>query len=290
MSATTERLVPPVSAVITPAQRLERRIAAWVVVGPLVGTAVALALAGVAGVSALDLGLCFGLYVLTMFGITGGFHRHFTHRGFKAVPWLRVALGGLGSMAAQGPLLYWAAAHRRHHRFADREGDPHSPGEGFWHAHVGWMLRPVSDDWIKLVPDLLKDDLAFGLHRHYFRWVALGLVWPAVVGGLMTMSLAGAFTAFLWGGLVRMCLVHHATWLVNSWCHSWGSRPNATADTSTNSWWCAVLTLGEGWHNNHHDQPAAANHGRAWWQVDATAIVLRAAARLGLVSEVLWAD
>ncbi len=282
---------------LTQAQRVERRIAWAVLVVPAAGLVAAIALAVRFGVTPLDLALTATLYALTMLGITGGFHRHFTHRAFQAHPAVRWALGALGSMAGQGPLLYWAAAHRRHHRHADRPGDPHSPWappgaepdgpRGFWHAHVGWMLTPTSEDWVRLVPDLLKDPLAFALHRHYFTLVAAGLALPALVGGLATGSLAGALTGFLWGGLARMCLVHHATWLVNSWCHLRGGRAHATADRSTNAWAVALLTLGEGWHNNHHAAPAAVRHGRAWWQLDLTYGAVWSLARLGLASQLV---
>jgi stearoyl-CoA desaturase (delta-9 desaturase) len=274
---------------VTRAQRLERGIA-WAVVGfPALGTAAAIALAWRHGLHPVDLALCAGMYLATMLGITAGFHRHFTHRSFQAPAPIRAALGALGSMAGQGPLLYWVAAHRRHHQHADRPGDPHSPWAGpdgklsFWHAHLTWMLQPTPEDWVRVVPDLLKDELAFQLHLRYFAWVGVGLALPALIGASVHRPLEG----LLWGGFVRMFLVHHATWLVNSWCHMVGGRPHATADRSTNSFACALLTLGEGWHNNHHAAPAAVRHGRSWWQADPTYGVIRLLALLGLASHLV---
>ncbi|MDB5099800.1 MAG: acyl-CoA desaturase [Cyanobacteria bacterium RYN_339] len=265
---------------------MERRIAWAVVSVPALGTLAAAAWAFKTGVQPIDLALCGGMYVATMLGITAGYHRHFTHRSFQARPAVRTLLGALGSMAGQGPLLYWVAAHRRHHQHADRPGDPHSPHEGgFWHAHLTWMLQPTPEDWVRVVPDLLKDDLAMSLHLRYFAWVGVGLLIPALLGALAHRPLEG----LLWGGLVRMFLVHHATWLVNSWCHLVGGRAHETADRSTNSFACALLTLGEGWHNNHHAAPAAARHGRAWWQADLTYGAIRLLERFGLASQLVGA-
>ncbi|MFN3429731.1 MAG: acyl-CoA desaturase [Candidatus Sericytochromatia bacterium] len=279
------------------AQRLERRVATLTIWGPTVGTAAAIAWSATAGVSALELGLLAGFYALTMLGITAGYHRHFTHRSFQAHPAVRWVLGALGAMAAQGPVLFWVAAHRRHHQHADGPGDPHSPWTGdetprgglagFWHAHVGWMLRHAPDDWLRTVPDLLRDDVAMGLNQTYFHWIALGLAAPALIGALATQSWQGALGGFLWGGCVRLFLVHHATWLVNSWCHMLGARPHDTADRSTNAFACAVLTFGEGWHNNHHAVPASARHGWTWRQPDPTWALIRTLERLGLASRVI---
>lgn len=272
---------------MTRARRIERWIARAVVTVPALGALAAVAWAWRFGVSPLALGLCAALYGLTTLGITAGFHRHFTHRSFQARPGVRRVLGVLGSMAGQGPLLFWVAVHRRHHQHADRPGDPHTPLEGgFWHAHVGWMLDPVPDDWARLVPDLLKDDLTMGLHLRYFAWVAAGLALPGLVG-LATGKPVEAVSCLLWGGLMRMFLVHHATWLVNSWCHLWGDRPHDTGDRSTNAWPCALLTLGEAWHNNHHAAPAAARHGRGHWQLDPTYAFIRTLERAGLASHLV---
>jgi stearoyl-CoA desaturase (delta-9 desaturase) len=282
---------------VNAAQRLERRVAIATILLPTLGTLGAIAWSARMGVSMLDLALLAVFYALTMLGITAGYHRHFTHRSFHAPTAVRAVLGAWGSMAGQGPLLFWVAAHRRHHQFADAPGDPHSPWMddetetgglgGFWHAHVGWMLRHSPDDWVRAVPDLLRDDLAMALNMQYFGWLAAGLVAPAAIGGLVSGHWHGAVSGFLWGGVVRMFLVHHATWLINSWCHLVGGRPTNTGDRSTNALWCALLTFGEGWHNNHHAAPAAARHGWAWWQVDVTWGLIWALERLGLATRVI---
>jgi stearoyl-CoA desaturase (delta-9 desaturase) len=208
---------------------------------------------------------------------------------------VRWALGILGSMAVQGPLLFWVACHRRHHRYSDSAEDPHSPrcgGEGWkgwlrglWYAHVGWMFRHEPEPWGTYVPDLLRDDLAFRVNRTYLFWVFLGLAIPTCLGGMLggwTKALSG----FLWGGLVRVFLVHHITWSINSICHCTGGRPYETDDDSRNNFVCAVLAMGEGWHNNHHAFPTSARHGLEWWQVDVTYLVIRGLAALGLVWDI----
>ncbi len=161
-----------------------------------------------------------------------------------------------------------------------------SPAAGFCHAHVGWMLGHAPEDWARLVPDLLKDDLAMSLNTRYFHWLALGLALPALIGGLVGGP-EGAVSGFIWGGLVRLALVHHATWLVNSWCHMFGKRPHDTPDRSTNAWGCALLTLGEGWHNNHHAAPASARHGYGARQPDVTFGLIRLLEKAGQVSHVI---
>lgn len=275
---------------MTPAEAQHRRWAIAVLVLPWLGTALAAFTLWGRGFTVTDGAIALAMYLLSMFGITGGYHRHFTHRSFQARPAVRVMLGVLGSMAVQGPLLFWAATHRRHHRYADRPEDPHSPNQGFLHAHMGWMLVPPARDWARYVPDLLKDDLAFWLNRHYPAWVALGVVAPAIAGGLLTFSWEGAVTAGLWGGPVRILLGHHATWSINSVCHGWGRRMFQTADQSTNHALCALLTLGEGWHNNHHAFPSSARHGLTGRQIDLTYGVIALLARLGLVEQVLLPD
>jgi stearoyl-CoA desaturase (delta-9 desaturase) len=285
-------LALPGAPVLTAARRLERRVAVTMVVVPTVGFALAVAASVHYGPRSLDFALCAGMYLLTMLGITGGYHRHFTHRAFLAPTWVRAILGMLGSMAGQGPVLFWVAAHRRHHQHADRPADPHSPlhppegKSGFWHAHMGWMFEHTPEDWARAVPDLLKDDLAMQLNFYYPALVLVGLLLPTLVGGLATGRLDGALTGFLWGGLARLFLVHHATWLVNSWCHWAGDRPHNTPDSSTNAWGCALLTLGEGWHNNHHASQASARHGQGPRQPDPTYWMICALARLGLAYDV----
>jgi stearoyl-CoA desaturase (delta-9 desaturase) len=272
-------------SVHSPARELERRVAWVVVVVPLVGFVLAAVYLWEQGVSALDLGLCLALAFVTQAGITAGFHRLFTHQGFQAHPAVRWVLGVAGSMAAQGPLLFWAACRRRHHQHSDEAEDPHSPRHGgrgpggrlrgLWHAHVGWMFCHEPEPWGRYIPDLLRDELAFGVHRTYLAWVLLGLALPAGVGGLASGTWVGALTGLLWGWLVRLFLVHHVTWSINSLCHAAGRRPYETGDDSRNNVLCGVLALGEGWHNNHHAFPTSVRFGLAWWQLDVGYLLIR---------------
>jgi len=188
-------------------------------------------------------------------------------------------------MAAQGPLVFWVAEHRAHHQFSDREGDPHSPDlEGLWHAHVGWMLDAAPPDLGRYAIDLLRDRLAMGMNQTYFAWVALGILLPGAITGLVEGSWAAAASGVLWGGLVRIFLVHHATWAVNSICHRFGSRPHATRDGSTNHWLVALFSLGEGWHNNHHAFPTSARHGLKTFELDPSWWTIRLLSATGLAT------
>ncbi len=290
-----DRVTVPASAArprLTPARKRERQAAVLVVVLPLVGFAAAVAWLWERGISGVDLALCLGMAACTMLGITAGFHRQFTHRSFEAPAAVRWLLGIAGSMAAQGPVLFWAACHRRHHQHSDTEEDPHTPAgtpatllgrlRGLWHAHVGWMFCHEPEPWGRYVPDLLRDPVAFRLNRTYPLWVLLGMALPAVLGGLWAGSWAGAWSGLCWGGLARVFLVHHATWSINSICHAYGSAPYGTDDHSKNNVVCALLAFGEGWHNNHHAFPTSARHGLEWWQLDVTYLVIRFLERLGL--------
>ncbi|HZE73380.1 MAG TPA: acyl-CoA desaturase [Pyrinomonadaceae bacterium] len=274
------------------ATRLARRVALATVILPFLGFLVSVALLWQRAFGIVDLGLLVVFYVLTTMGIGIGFHRLFAHRGFQTGPRTKVILAILGSMAAEGPVLFWAAIHRRHHSYSDRTGDPHSPhlhGEGvwntlrgFWHAHSGWMFRPELTGWAYYVPDLLRDRLLFQINRLYFLWMTLGLLLPAVLGGLLTLSWRGALLGFLWGGLVRVFLVHHTTWSINSICHMYGNRPFQTRDFSANNFWMALLSFGEGWHNNHHAFPSSVRHGLQWWQIDMSGYVIQTMKAAGL--------
>jgi stearoyl-CoA desaturase (delta-9 desaturase) len=239
------------------------------------------------------LALLAGMYAATVIGIGVGFHRLVSHRAFQAHTAVKGALCILGSMAAEGPVLFWAATHRRHHSSSDREGDPHSPHlhgagalnslRGFWHAHVGWMFTPEITGWGYYVPDLLKDRTIFAINRQYFIWVFSGLLAPTLLGGLLTGTWRGVFDGFLWGGLVRIFLVHQTSWSINSICHIFGRRAFDTRDQSTNNFWIALLSFGEGWHNNHHAFPHSAMHGLRWWEVDLSGYLIQLLKRLGLV-------
>lgn len=246
--------------------------------------------------SSVDLALLLAMYLATTFGVEAGFHRFIAHRAFDARSPLRVALVVLGSMAAQGPVLFWVAAHREHHAFTDQAGDPHSPrlhGEGFWgslrglwHAHVGWLFVSRPSSWARFAPDLLKDRRLFRLNQWYPLWVLLGLILPAAAGGLLTGSWQGFWSGMLWGGLVRIFLVQQATWSVNSLCHRFGSHPFDGTGTSMNNAWLALISLGGSWHNNHHAFPRTAVNRFEWWQFDFCGAVIRAFERVNWASNI----
>ena len=236
------------------------------------------------------------LSVLTTLGITVGFHRLFTHRSFQTTRPIQAMLAVLGSMAAEGAVVKWAAVHRLHHQHSDDPADPHSPqfhGDGLpgligglWHAHLGWLFVPDPPNLTRYVPDLMADRMVRVISRLFGQWVVIGLLVPAVIIGLMTMSWIGAVQGFIWGGLVRIFMVHHLTWSINSICHLWGNRPFQTRDHSRNNPIFGVIGLGEGWHNNHHAFPTSARHGLRWWEVDASYMIIRAMAWVGLAWKV----
>lgn len=251
----------------------------------------------------VDLAMFVSLYLLTGFGITVGFHRLFTHRSFKASPLTVWTLGILGSMAIEGTLVWWVATHRRHHRHSDDEDDPHSPHSrrrpglvgaalGFLHAHIGWSFQKncLDTDMRRYAPDLLRDRRAMAINNLFPLWVVIGFVLPAAIGWLADPGWRGAFLGLLWGGLVRVFMVHHVTWSVNSACHIWGKKDHDTGDESRNNALFGLLALGEGWHNNHHAFPTSARHGLKWWQVDFSWWVIRALAVLGLARDLKTAS
>jgi stearoyl-CoA desaturase (delta-9 desaturase) len=239
-------------------------------------------------------------YVVTGFGITAGFHRHFTHASFRARTGLRVALPVAGSMAIEGPVIRWVADHRKHHQFSDRDGDPHSPwrfgtapaavAKGLVWAHVGWLFDQAQAPQHRYAPDLLADRPVRVVSRTFPLWVAVSLLAPPLIGGLWSMSWPAAASAFFWGSLVRIGLLHHVTWSVNSICHVFGKQQFASRDRSTNVWWLALPSLGESWHNLHHAEPTSARHGVLRGQVDPSARLIRVWERLGWASDVRWPD
>jgi stearoyl-CoA desaturase (delta-9 desaturase) len=238
-------------------------------------------------------------YTLTGLGITVGYHRLFTHRSFKTTRAVRVVLAVLGSMAVEGPVIEWVATHRKHHRFSDHQGDPHSPHldqapgwrgalRGLGHAHVGWMFRGKDmANPARYAKDLLADrDLRF-ISRTFPLWVVVGLAVPFGIGVALTGSIIGGLTALLWGGAVRVFLLHHATFSINSLCHYFGRRPFSTGDESRNLAWLAPLAFGEAWHNNHHAFPTSARHGLGRWQVDPGGWVIATLERCHLAWDVI---
>ena len=278
-------------------QAMQKKVAALTIVVPAAMTALAIVLAftGLAP-SLTDIVVMVVLYISTCLGVTVGFHRLFSHRSFKATPPLKAGLAIFGCMAAQGTLVYWVATHRRHHQFSEGEGDPHSPyyieGEkpsklrGLWHSHLGWMLDSKMTNTVKFAKDLIRDPMIARINDRYYLWVVLGLVIPAAIGALAAMSWTGAVTGLLWGGFVRMFLVHHVMWTSGSTAHIFGSRPFLTRDKSTNNGILALPNLGEAWHNNHHAFPSSAIFGLHWWQVDPGAWFIKACVLVGLASDV----
>lgn len=250
------------------------------------------------GLSVTDVVLSLVFYAITLHGITVGFHRYFTHGSFKAERPLRIALAVAGSMAIEGPVTRWVADHRRHHAFSDAEGDPHSPwrygndfrslSKGLWHAHIGWLFDVEQTDQKRFSPDLLADKDIARISRLFPLWVAVSLLLPAVLGGLLTASWTGALSAFFWASVVRIGVLHHMTWAINSICHTWGARPFETRDRSVNVWWLAALSGGESWHNLHHADPTCARHGVDRGQIDSSAVVIRWFEKLGWARDVRW--
>jgi stearoyl-CoA desaturase (Delta-9 desaturase) len=248
-----------------------------VVVVPFLATLLAIWLLWQRAVNWTDLAMLVTFNVLAGLGITVGFHRMLTHRSFQPNPVVKFIFLALGSMAVEGPALEWAATHIKHHAHSDREGDPHSPVEGFWHAHMGWMFNRTFADPNIYCRNLVEDPIVVFVSRTFIFWVILSLVIPFAIGG---------WTGLLWGGLVRIFFTHHITWSVNSVCHTFGKREFETRDQSRNEWIVGLLGLGEGWHNNHHAFPRSAFHGLHWWQFDLSGYVIWTLERVGLVREV----
>lgn len=252
------------------------------------------------GLTWLDIAIGAVMYVVTGLGVTVGYHRHFTHGSFKAKRPLRIALAIAGSLSIEGDVVFWVAEHRRHHKYADQEGDPHSPwrfGEdwkaltkGLVYAHVGWLLGGERTSQRRFAPDLLADNAIRRISRTFVLWAGLSLLLPPLIGGLVTMSWWGAVTAFFWASLVRLALLHHVTWSINSVCHTFGTEQFEVRDKSRNVWWLAVLSFGESWHNLHHADPTCARHGALKGQVDASARVIWLFEKLGWAYAVRWPD
>ncbi len=277
---------------------LERRITVLAVFLPFAGFLAAIALLWGGAVTGRDLAILAVMYVLTGFGVTIGFHRLLTHRSFDAPAPVRGALAILGSMSVQGAVIHWVADHRRHHAFTDEDGDPHSPhthgGDGWrgvlhgiWHSHTGWLFDGEPTSARRYAPDLRADPVIRFVDRHFIAWALLGLAIPFAAGfAISGGSLLAGLTALVWGGLVRIFVLHHATWSVNSICHLYGTRPFEIEDQSTNNWAVACVSLGEGWHHNHHAFPTSARHGLRRRQVDPSFAVIRLMERVGLASNV----
>ena len=278
--------------------RIEKQVNLGAVVLPFAATLAAIVLLWNSAVSATDLAILAVMYVLTGLGVTVGFHRLLTHRSVQVAKPVEYTFAVLGSMAVQGPVINWVADHRKHHAHADEEGDPHSPHvghgdgpsgvlRGLWHAHVGWLLEHQGQAGRKYARDLAEDRGMRLINRRFPALVLLSLLVPALAGWALTGTLAGAATGLLWGGLVRIFLVHHVTWSVNSVCHFLGNRRFETDDQSTNVFWLALPSFGESWHHNHHAFPRSAAHGLRRWELDPSALVITALEKLGVARNVV---
>ncbi|HVE76833.1 MAG TPA: acyl-CoA desaturase [Actinomycetota bacterium] len=277
--------------------RLERRLTLVITILPFLAVVIAIPVFWNRGIGVLDLSLFLAFYVFSGMGVTIGFHRYFTHRSFKAKPWVRAALAVAGSFSVQGSIIKWVADHRRHHAFSDQPGDPHSPhlaeAEGFkgvvtglWHAHIGWFFDTDMTNIKKYAPDLIKDKVINRISRLTPLWIILSFTLPALIGLAVTRTVSGMLTALLWGSLVRIFFLHHITWSINSICHFFGKRTFEVADQSTNNLPMALLSFGEGWHNNHHAFPTSAVHGFEKGQLDPSGFAITLMERLGLVYDV----
>jgi stearoyl-CoA desaturase (delta-9 desaturase) len=283
--------------------RMEQVALAAFIVVPLLAVAGSGVVLWGTGLSWRDVVLSLAFYAVSGHGITVGFHRYFTHGSFKAGRPLRVALAVAGSLAVEGPVTRWVADHRRHHAYSDKEGDPHSPWrygtsfgalcKGLFHAHIGWLFDVEQTDQKRFAPDLLADRDVARVNRLFPLWVVVSLGLPALLGGAWAAAVGqsaavGALTAFFWASVVRMAVLHHVTWSINSICHAVGERPFRTRDQSRNVWPLAFISMGESWHNLHHADPTAARHGVDRWQIDSSAECIRGLEKLGWATDVRW--
>ncbi len=280
--------------------RLHKAVNLLGVTVPPVGLLVAIVLLWDRAIGPLELSLMLAFYVLSGLGVTLGFHRLFTHRSFETSRAARAILAVLGSMAVEGSVITWVADHRKHHTFTDIEGDPHSPHlsgpgllgaiRGLWHAHVGWLFESVGQaERERFAPDLVRDRTLRAIDRLFFLWVALGLALPFGLGWAIGGTPGAALTTLLWAGLVRVFLLHHVTWSINSVCHFFGRKRFDIEDQSTNVFWLAPFSFGEAWHHNHHAFPTSAFHGLRLWErlADPTGLLISLLEKLGLVWNVV---
>jgi stearoyl-CoA desaturase (delta-9 desaturase) len=296
---TTSRPVRPDFAE-EPNSRLQRTLVGVFVVVPMLALVAAIPLAWGWGLGWHDVIIALAFYWASGLGVTVGYHRYFTHGSFKARTGLRVALAVFGSMAIEGPVFNWVADHRRHHKYSDREGDPHSPwrygddtralAKGLVYAHMMWLFDPNKTSKEKFIPDLLADRKLRIVHKLFPVLVLASLLLPALIGGLWSMSWAGALTAFFWASLVRVALLHHVTWSINSICHTFGTEEFEVRDKARNVSWLAIASFGESWHNLHHADPTCARHGVLKGQLDPSARVIWALEKLGWAYDVRWPD
>jgi stearoyl-CoA desaturase (delta-9 desaturase) len=266
---------------------------------PIAGLAAAIVLLWGHGVGVTAIAILAVGYLLTGIGITVGYHRLFTHRSFETYPAVRYALALLGQMGVEGDVVTWVADHRKHHQFSDREGDPHSPHaefgdgpvealKGLWHAHTGWLFTSVGRaDRARYAKDLVQDAGLRTIAKLFLPLVVVSLVIPALIGWMLIGGWYGFVSGLVWGGAVRILLLHHVTWSINSICHFWGRRRFDSPDESRNVWWLSWLSFGESWHNNHHAFPSSAFHGLRRFEIDPGGWVIRGLEACGLAWRVV---
>lgn len=291
--------VPAKPAVIRPS-RFQQAVTLALIGVPLLALAAGAASLWGHGLSLLDIVLGVSFYLVAGHGVTVGYHRYFTHRSFKAIRPLRLGLALAGCLAVEGGPIGWVAAHRRHHKFTDTAGDPHSPyrygtgllaqARGFLHAHVGWLLTAPPTDAATYAPDLLADRALRRIDRSFPLIAVLSIGGPFAIAWGITGRLSAGLSALVWAGLVRIALLHHVTWSVNSICHMVGERPFRTKqhDRATNFWPLAILSMGESWHNLHHADPTCARHGVDRFQLDSSARLISWFEHVGWASCVHW--
>src|SRR5215469_3814911 len=284
----------------TPKGPVEKTLIAVMVAIPMLALIAAIPLAWGWGLGWHDVVIAVVFYYVSGLGIAMGFHRYFTHLSYKAKPGLRIVLAIAGSLAIEGPILNWVADHRRHHKYSDREGDPHSPwrfgddwkalAKGLAWAHMGWLFDGNHTSQQKFCPDLLADKKISRISALFPVWVAVTLLAPALIGGVWSWSWQGAVTAFFWASLVRVAFLHHVTWSINSICHTFGKEEFEVRDKSRNVNWLAILSFGESWHNLHHSDPTCARHGALRGQIDTAGRAIWIAEKLGWAWDVRWPD
>jgi stearoyl-CoA desaturase (delta-9 desaturase) len=286
---------------LNPKSARAKRVVALVTIGvPAVGFVIACYLVFTGMATALAYTLFAVFYAVQMFGITIGFHRYLAHKSFKTSRFFEGVLMITGSMALEGPLLFWVSTHRRHHRYADELGDPHSPNlsgtgirgvvKGLWYAHIPWMFSDQESRAPVFAPDVLRDRRLYSYNRTYPIWALASLLLPAVLGFVIGGTLAAAWSGFVFGGLARIFVANQAAWCVGSISHMVGSRPFVTKDNSANNWPVAIFTFGEGLQNNHHAFPSAYRHGMRWWEPDVSGWVIAALAKAGIVWDLRMPD
>jgi stearoyl-CoA desaturase (delta-9 desaturase) len=282
--------------------RLERNVNIAAVVIPFIATILAAIFTWGSFLHARDVVIFAVMYLMSAFGITIGFHRHLTHRAFDTFRPIRYAFAVMGSLAVEGPVLSWVADHRKHHAFSDEEGDPHSPHvghgtgvaavfRGLYHAHIGWLFESNGRaEKRRYCPDLCSDPTMRAIHGAFPLLVLATLLVPFAAGWAWGGTLDAGLEAALWAGLVRIFLVHHVTWSINSICHFFGQQRFETGDQSRNVFWLALPSLGEAWHHNHHAFPRSAYHGLRWYELDPSGWVIFTLAKLGLIWNVVSVD